>query len=219
MFAPRIAKPQSKAATTSNSELAPPSPHRLKGRLDLSAAEAVRLLQRTIGNQATMRLFEQRARNMAGREPGGRGLAPGLSWDLSEIPVFPPGDATHEQQPFPLTASPLQGVIQPKLEIGAVDDPLEHEADRVAEQVMRMPEPVEPAPPAVTRAFPQMHRKCSCGGSCEKCRAETLDGEHQRVQRKPDTPGPTQQPTPSTGGGATKTMTNCASDYLVESWG
>lgn len=31
--------------------------------------------------------------------------------------------------------------IQPKLMIGATDDPLEHEADRIAEQVMRMPEP------------------------------------------------------------------------------
>ena len=31
--------------------------------------------------------------------------------------------------------------LQPKLRIGRVDDPLEREADRVAEQVMRMPEP------------------------------------------------------------------------------
>ena len=36
------------------------------------------------------------------------------------------------------TRSPLP--IQAKLEVGAVDDPLEREADRVAEQVMRMPE-------------------------------------------------------------------------------
>ena len=30
--------------------------------------------------------------------------------------------------------------MQAKLEVGAVDDPLEREADRVAEQVMRMPD-------------------------------------------------------------------------------
>ena len=31
--------------------------------------------------------------------------------------------------------------VQPRLEIGTVDDPLEHEADALAERVMRMPEP------------------------------------------------------------------------------
>jgi hypothetical protein len=42
--------------------------------------------------------------------------------------------------------------MQPKLTIGAVNDPAEREADRVADQVMRMPEPGPahdaPAPPA-----------------------------------------------------------------------
>ena len=36
---------------------------------------------------------------------------------------------------------PLSGILQRKLAIGEVDDPLEHEADRVADQVMRMPDP------------------------------------------------------------------------------
>jgi hypothetical protein len=35
--------------------------------------------------------------------------------------------------------------IQAKLTVGHSDDPLEHEADRIAEQVMRMPEPGRPA--------------------------------------------------------------------------
>ena len=42
--------------------------------------------------------------------------------------------------------SPLPFPIQAKLMVGAVNDPLEHEADRVAEQVMRMPEPRISAP-------------------------------------------------------------------------
>ena len=51
--------------------------------------------------------------------------------------------------------------IQAKLEIGAVDDPLEHEADRVAERVMRMPDPA-----LVVRASPQrISRKCT---ACEE---------------------------------------------------
>ena len=50
----------------------------------------------------------------------------------------------------------------PKLEIGAVDDPFEHEADAVAEQVMRMPDPADSlaqAPPAVS-------------GKCATCEEE-----------------------------------------------
>ncbi len=39
----------------------------------------------------------------------------------------------------PLASQPP--LLQAKLTIGAVDDPYEHEADRVAETVMRMPEP------------------------------------------------------------------------------
>jgi len=44
--------------------------------------------------------------------------------------------------------------LQAKLTIGAVDDPLEHEADAVAEQVMRMPDPsltFTPSPPRISR--------------------------------------------------------------------
>ena len=38
-------------------------------------------------------------------------------------------------------AAPLPGAIQAKLAVGRVDDPLEHEADRIADRVMRMPDP------------------------------------------------------------------------------
>src|SRR5690242_9722853 len=50
------------------------------------------------------------------------------------IPVVSPGERNAAAAPPPV-------VIQRKLAIGAVDDPLEHEADWVAEQVMRVPEP------------------------------------------------------------------------------
>jgi hypothetical protein len=52
--------------------------------------------------------------------------------------------------------------IQPKLQIGPVDDPLEREADHVAETVMRMPD----------REGQVLQRKCACGGSCPKCEEE-----------------------------------------------
>ena len=56
--------------------------------------------------------------------------------------------------------------LSPKLRIGAVDDPLEREADRVADQIMRTPKP------AVQRAG------CASGGTCD-----------DEVQREA-TPGP-----------------------------
>jgi hypothetical protein len=49
------------------------------------------------------------------------------------------------------------GALQAKLSVGAVDDPLEHEADRVADQVMRMPDPAL----SVQSAPPQISRKCA----------------------------------------------------------
>ena len=53
--------------------------------------------------------------------------------------------------------SPLPRLpIQAKLKVGAVDDPLEHEADRVADQVMRMPAREVAADPGGAAAEPQM---------------------------------------------------------------
>ena len=63
--------------------------------------------------------------------------------------------------------------LQTKLEIGAVDDPLEREADEVADKVMRMPDPAVP----VSAGPPQISRKCA---ACEKG-----DEEKQKVQMKP----------------------------------
>jgi len=52
-------------------------------------------------------------------------------------------------------------LLQRKIAIGHVDDPLEHEADRAAEQVMRMPDPAL----ELTSAPTQLNRKCS---ECEE---------------------------------------------------
>ena len=57
--------------------------------------------------------------------------------------------------------------VQPKLEIGAVDDPLEREADAVSEQVMRMPDPGAPAE-VTFQAAPYVGRACAA------CEEETL---------------------------------------------
>jgi hypothetical protein len=54
-----------------------------------------------------------------------------------------------------------RAMIQRKLAVGRSDDPLEHEADQVAEQVMRMPAPEISA----GAAPPQISRKCA---ACEE---------------------------------------------------
>ncbi|MGA3398713.1 MAG: DUF4157 domain-containing protein [Acetobacteraceae bacterium] len=70
----------------------------------------MRALHSPIGNQATLRRMAQ--------PPRGEGACRPVS-----LPPAPP--------------PPIQ--VQTKLEVGDVDDPLEHEADRVADHVMRMP--------------------------------------------------------------------------------
>jgi hypothetical protein len=79
-----------------------------------------------------------------------------LAWDFGKIPLFPPDQASRSQASYP-----LPGIIQPKLVVGAVNDPLEHEADRVADQVMRMPDPAVSVAPAEV----QVSRKCA---ACEE---------------------------------------------------
>jgi hypothetical protein len=65
------------------------------------------------------------------------------------------------------TAQPMQC----KLQAGSVNDPLEAEADRVADRVMRMPDPEV----AIRTAAPQISRKCA---GCE-------EEEEGKLQRKP----------------------------------
>ena len=66
--------------------------------------------------------------------------------------------------------------VQPKLMVGQVNDPLEDEADRVADQVMRIPEP------QVAAVSPQISRQCS--------NSEAEDEEEARqLQAKRAAPG------------------------------
>jgi hypothetical protein len=55
-------------------------------------------------------------------------------------------------------ANLLDGNSEPSLRIGSIDDPLEKEADRVADEVMRMPDRGF----SLTTAHGQLSRKCAC---------------------------------------------------------
>lgn len=75
--------------------------------------------------------------------------------------------------------------VQTQLAVNAPGDVFEQEADRVAEQVTRMPETgTGPGPgPGMTSAIAGVQRKCSCGGSCDRCQAER-GHEHEQLQMK-----------------------------------
>ena len=67
--------------------------------------------------------------------------------------------------------------IQAKLRVGAVDDPSEREADRIADQIMRMPNPSIAATPVLGAADgPLIRRKCA---ACEE------EEKGQLLQTKP----------------------------------
>jgi Domain of unknown function (DUF4157) len=68
--------------------------------------------------------------------------------------------------------------VQTKLTVNAQGDIYEQEANRVADQVMRMPEP-------------QLQGSCPCGGSCPECQASGSEGNIEHLQRQRIQPGDT----------------------------
>lgn len=73
-----------------------------------------------------------------------------------------------------------QGVLQTKLTINQPGDALEREADRVAESVMRMPDPAATREPMATSGAAGRLQRCSCGKStstdtqCEECKSKAM---------------------------------------------
>lgn len=151
-FAPKTAKPQTKTARSSTSELAPHYAELEEYRLGNDPVEDAQFLQRAIGNQAALPLSGQGTstptRNATHGYSGGDAPSVNqgsqntplrLSWDFSKILLFSPGGATKSHTSSSAAAPPWLGIIQPKLAIGEIADPLEQEADRVSDRVMRMP--------------------------------------------------------------------------------
>jgi Domain of unknown function (DUF4157) len=86
------------------------------------------------------------------------------AWQFSRLPIFSPNAKNPHNAQSPCCAMCGAGAVQRKLVVGAVSDPLEHEADRVAEHVMRMPTLAE---------SPQISRKCSGCEEEEKTAVQT----------------------------------------------
>jgi outer membrane protein OmpA-like peptidoglycan-associated protein len=114
------------------------------------------------------------------------------TWNLSKIPIFASQQTGSDQVPYPLRSPRPSAPLQARLEIGAVNDPLEHEADCVAERVMQVPSPLsgQASPKASAGSpagVPALQRKCACAGACEDCRSEALSSERKQLHRKATT--------------------------------
>src|SRR3954447_12644409 len=73
-----------------------------------------------------------------------------------------PREPSPTHQPHRLASIAITpAILQPKLMVGEVDDPAEHEADVIAARVMRMPAPIAPVSPMPLG----LHRKCA---ACEE---------------------------------------------------
>jgi hypothetical protein len=143
MFAPKVTKPQTKT----------------------SAVEQALFQRSTIGDQAVQRLNSRRTESEPKRQDekqadqmsAALGITSDLSWDFSKIPIYPPNRPNGRQTGLPLATS----VIQTKLEVGSVNDPLEHEADRIADQVLMTPSRagISAAPPTIQRFSEQANEQ------------------------------------------------------------
>ena len=113
-------------------------------------------------------------------QPGPRSGSPRRQPDLAPLPSAGPlatPDARAFQHDFSLlptglgaartaaSVSTAAGALQRKLSVGRTDDPLEHEADRVADAVLRMPQPRPAAMSSVSAlSGARLQSKCaSCG--------------------------------------------------------
>jgi hypothetical protein len=110
MFAPHIAKAQTKSTASSTNVLVPERSTLAGYRSVHEQVEQAQLLQRTIGNQATLRLLAYRASSLTGNEPGGNhdqdvAAENTTAWEVprsaprtfSKIPLFPPDRANLSQ--------------------------------------------------------------------------------------------------------------------------
>jgi hypothetical protein len=161
MFAPLVAKAKS---TGPQPAKAVDQTHAPRPSLDDQATSSFVAPQPSRTGSATG------AKTIGSNAPRAAGQGPARSWDFSRISLHPSGLAGQPQ-----TSSlhwPPRLPIQAKLKVGAVDDPLEREADRVADQVMRMPAPEV----ATTPAPLQISRKCA---DCE---------DEQKLQKKEAVP-------------------------------
>ena len=115
----------------------------------------------------------QRKHNVSGQSLSGREtamqfadrMALGLDQDFSQLPV--------RSTPLP--------IIQTKLTVGQPNDKYEQEADRVAEQVMRMPAPESVGTQIQRTPLPHIQRACSACEEEKKLQTKEIIGSTPEV--------------------------------------
>ena len=110
-------------------------------------------------------------RDITGKSRPAREAARHSAWHFNRLPVFSPKKKNVHNAQSPCCATCASGAVQGQLVIGAVNDPLEQEADRVADQVIHMP--ALAAQPALA-APPQISRRCAACEEKEEKRLHTL---------------------------------------------
>jgi hypothetical protein len=163
------------------------------------AANPVLCLQRSIGNQAVLRLlhngilqaklassppgdpYEQEADRAAEQVTGRTGTA------IIQRKCSCGGGCPSCEKEKRIESDKS---VQLKLAVSAPGDPYEQEADHVAERVMRMPDPgAAAAASTVAPAVSGVQRKCACGGTCPRCQEEQEGHGHGDLQMKAAGPG------------------------------
>ena len=126
-----------------------------------------RLQAKCSGDAAPAVKRPQEHRLMEASRPGG------LPWGFSRIPLSAPGESDASGSRGRFVPVPLRWPIQRKLEIGTVNDPLERQADRAADQVMD----TTISRGSLVGVPPRLSRKCA---NCEE-----EDEEAQTLNKKP----------------------------------
>ena len=168
MFAPPVAKPKAKTASNDISPFHRATPF---GQRHGDVEQAPMFGPLPWGGASAHGTSEQDARPASMSAKGG---PPRLSWNFSSVPAYLPGREKRLQMP-PVGLAPRLP-FQAKLKVGAVDDPLEHEADRIADQVMRMPELEGEIRRKIPFRFP-ITRRSGKGGSSPGRRIKSAFGE------------------------------------------
>jgi hypothetical protein len=179
MFAPPVAYANTKAGARFGAKT--PSLALLAPRFSPNGVEQAPMLQRSIGNQATLRVLSQPALRPAPNAAGERHdqetgsmpitqseVAPGASWNFAPDPTVVSraclcaGNGQNPGRP-----------MQTSLKISQPEDSSELEADRVADEVMRA---LSPPPPVQRHSVPGAAQR-----KCESCaRAEQTAPESDR---------------------------------------
>jgi hypothetical protein len=154
MFAVKVAKPQ-QAATHSTYSLEP---------------QRAMVAKRSVDHEPDERRGS--SQNDIRAEPEGVGARGASGWSLSRVPISPPRHPGQSRPFHSLARFSVPQGIRPKLALGPVDDPLEREADAIADQVTETLGVTLP----VSTASAQISRKCA---ACEE------DEKQQKLRTKP----------------------------------